>query len=91
MTTALAVDVIAAVMDGSHNFLAEKLHPRYLRGGEVQLTRLADRRPWETWDADGRHGMAERAQAEAERLLREHLVAPLDDYQERLLDQILES
>lgn len=89
--TALAVDVIAAVMDGSHNFLAEKHTRAYLRSGEVQLTRLADRRPWETWAADGRQGMAERAQAEAERLLREHLVAPLDDYQERLLDQILES
>ena len=61
----------------------------YLRGGEVQLTRLADRQPWDAWEAGGRQGMADRAHAEAIRLLRDHTVPPLDDYQERTLDQIM--
>jgi trimethylamine--corrinoid protein Co-methyltransferase len=87
--TALAVDVIASVMTGSRNFLAEKHTRAYLRGGEVQLTRLADRQPWDAWEAGGRQGMAERAHAEAMRLLRDHTVPPLDDYQERTLDQIM--
>jgi trimethylamine---corrinoid protein Co-methyltransferase len=86
---ALAVDVIAAVMDGSHNFLAEKHTRNYLRAGEVQLTRLAERQPWESWDGAGRQGMAERAQAEAGRLLAEHQVEPLSEYQERTIDEIL--
>ena len=50
------------------------------------LTRLAERGPWESWENGGRQGMAERAQAEAERLLAEHQVEPLNDAQESELD-----
>ena len=87
---ARAVDVIAAVMRGSRNYLGQKHTSRYLRSGEVLLTRLTERGSWESWDAAGRAGLAERAQAEAERLLREHQVPPLSDEQERQLDDILE-
>jgi trimethylamine:corrinoid methyltransferase-like protein len=83
---ALAVDVIAAAMQDTHNFLTQKHTLRYLRSGEVLLTRLAERGPWESWDRDGRQGMAERAQAEAERILAEHQVEPLSEAQERELD-----
>ncbi len=82
---ALAVKVIAAVMDGSRNFLGQRHTRRYLRAGEVSYTRLGERRTWEEWDRTGREGMAERAQAEAERLLAEHEVPPLTEEQEREL------
>ncbi len=86
---ALAVDVIASVMDGSRNFLAETHTVRYLRGGELLLTRLAERRTWDEWDQAGREGMAERAQAKAEHLLAKHEVPPLSEVQERELDKIM--
>lgn len=87
---ALAVKVIAAVMDGSRNFLEQRHTVRYLRSGEILYTRLAERRSWGEWDRTGRDGMAERAQAEAERLLAEHEVPPLTGEQERELDAIMQ-
>jgi len=87
---ALAVGVIAEVMNGPRNFLGERHTVRYLRAGEVLHTRLAERHPWEEWDRAGREGMAERAQAEAERLLAEHKVPPLTEEQERELDAIIQ-
>ena len=85
----LAVDVIASVMRGSHNFLGQKHTSRHLKGGEVLLTRLAERGSWEMWEDGGRRGLAERAQAEAERILREHQVEPLGEKQEEELDVLL--
>jgi trimethylamine---corrinoid protein Co-methyltransferase len=85
----LAVDVISTAMHTSHNFLGQKHTMRYLRGGEVLLTALAERGSWETWEAGGHKGMGERAQAEAERILQTHQVAPLTTDQERELDDIL--
>jgi trimethylamine--corrinoid protein Co-methyltransferase len=91
---ALAVEVIARVMDGAGqgrggNYLDQRHTVRYLRAGEVLATRLADRRTWEEWQRGGRETMADRAQAEAERLLAEHQVPPLSDDQEQELDEIL--
>jgi len=86
---ALAVAVIAEAMKGSRNFLEQRHTVRYLRAGEVLVTRLAGRGSWEEWDRAGRDGMAERAQVEAERLLSAHEVPPLADGQERELDEIL--
>jgi len=77
-------------MDGSRNFLEQRHTVRYLRAGEVMYTRLSDRRSWEAWDRSGRDGMAERAQAEAERLLAEHEVPPLTEDQERELTTIMQ-
>jgi len=88
---ALAVDVVAAAMDGTRNFLGQKHTMKYLKSGEVNLTRLAERGSWETWETGGHQGFAERAQAEAECILREHEVPPLDDAQERELDALLEA
>ena len=91
---ALAVEVIASVMDGAGqgrggNYLDQRHTVRYLRAGEVLATRLADRRTWEEWQRGGRETMADRAQAEAERLLARHEVPPLSDDQERELDAIM--
>lgn len=85
----LAVEVIARVMRGDHNFLGQAHTRSYLRSGEMLLTYLAERHSWETWDREGRKGMAERAQAEAERILIEHQVAPLDQAKELELDKIM--
>jgi trimethylamine--corrinoid protein Co-methyltransferase len=86
---AVAVDVIAAAMDGTHNFLAQRHTSRYLRSGELLMTQLAERRTWETWDHSGRENMAERAQSEAEKILAEHQVEPLSTAQEGELDAIM--
>jgi trimethylamine---corrinoid protein Co-methyltransferase len=86
---ALAVDIISTAMQSSHNFLGQKHTMRYLRGGEVLLTTLAERGTWETWETNGRVGMAERAQADAEKILQNHEVPPLSLGQERELDEIL--
>lgn len=88
---ALAVEVIADALREAGNFLTQKHTVRYLRAGEVQLTRLAERGSWESWENAGRQGMAERAQAEAERLLAEHQVEPLTEAQERELELIMQS
>jgi trimethylamine--corrinoid protein Co-methyltransferase len=87
---ALAVEVIARVMDGSRNFLDQRHTVRYLRSGELLTTRLANRRAWAEWDREGRGGMADRAQAEAERLLAEHEVPPPTEDQELQLDEIMQ-
>jgi trimethylamine--corrinoid protein Co-methyltransferase len=86
---ALGVDLVAAVMGSSRNFLGQKHTMKYLKAGEVHLTRLAERTSWETWEKGGRNGLVERAQAEAERILREHQVSPLAAAQERELDAIM--
>jgi len=88
---ALAVEVIAAAMNGSHNFMGQKHTVRYLRLGEVLITELAERRPWEVWEREGQEGMTERAQAKAERLLATHEVPTLSPQQEGALDAILEA
>jgi trimethylamine--corrinoid protein Co-methyltransferase len=87
---ALAVEVVAAVMDGPRNFLGQRHTARYLRSGEILHTHLSDRRSWEEWDRAGRDGIAERAQAEAKRLLAEHEVPPLTEDQERELEEIMQ-
>jgi trimethylamine---corrinoid protein Co-methyltransferase len=86
---ALAVEVIKTVMDGTHNFLGQKHTMKYLKSGEVFMTKLAERATWEQWEAGGRKNLAERAQAEAEKILREHQVEPLTDAQEKELDRVM--
>ena len=88
-TDTLAVDVVAAAMASTHNFLGQKHTLKYLKSGEVFITQLAERSSWETWETGGRQGLPERAQAEAERILRAHQVPPLEAAQERELDAIL--
>jgi trimethylamine--corrinoid protein Co-methyltransferase len=86
---ALAVEVISAVMDGSRNYLDQLHTVKYLRAGEVLVTKLADRGGWDEWVRKGRVEMAGRAQAKAEQILATHEVPPLSDEQERALDEIL--
>jgi trimethylamine---corrinoid protein Co-methyltransferase len=86
---ALAVEVIASVMDGTRNYLGQRHTMKHLKAGDVALTRLAERGNWEAWERGGKQSILERAQAEAERILREHQVQPLEAAQERELDELL--
>jgi trimethylamine---corrinoid protein Co-methyltransferase len=86
---ALAVDVIAAALSTTRNFLGQKHTMKYLKSGEVFLTKLAERGSWEGWENAGRVGLVERAQAEAERILHDHQVPPLESAQERELDALM--
>ncbi len=86
----LAVEIIGNVMNGTRNFLGQKHTMKYLRGGELALTKLAERNSWDTWEEKlERKGMADHAVDEAERILREHIVPPLEPQQEKELDRIL--
>jgi len=86
---ALAVEVIATVMAGSRNFLDQMHTVRYLRAGELYVTRLAARGSWEEWERGGRLRMAEQAQTQVEQILAQHQVPPLAPEQERELDEIM--
>lgn len=85
----LAVEVIASAMNTTRNFLGQKHTRDHLKSGEILLTKLAERGTWSEWEKRGRSSMAERAQAEAERLLAGHHAPPLDPAQERALDEIM--
>lgn len=86
----LAVEVIGNVMDTNRNYLASKHTLKHLRAGEMALTKLAERNSWDTWeDKLSRKQMADHATDEAERILREHVVTPLEAAQEAELDKIL--
>ena len=86
---ALAVELIDRVSRDSHNYLDQKHTVRYLRAGELLSTHLAERRSFQEWERGGAQLMADRAQAEADRLLAEHQVPPLTGDQERELDEIM--
>ncbi len=85
----LAVDVIRSVMETSANFLDQRHTVRYLRSGELLVTKLANRQSWQEWDQAGRQTMAHHAQARAEQILAEHQAPPLSEDQEWELDEIM--
>jgi trimethylamine--corrinoid protein Co-methyltransferase len=86
---ALAVEVIANIMDGGHNFISEAHTVKYMRAGELLVAKLAERRGWDEWEKSGKTGMVERAQSKATQLLAEHQVEPLSQAQESELDAIM--
>ena len=86
----LAVEIIGNVMNGTRNFLGQKHTLKHLRAGELALTKLAERNSWDTWEEKfERKGLADHAVAEAERILREHIVPALEPQQEKELDRIM--
>jgi trimethylamine--corrinoid protein Co-methyltransferase len=84
----LAFEGILKAMDGTRNFLGQKHTMKHLKT-ELNLTKLAERNTWEAWEKNERKGMAEHAADEAERILREHQVPPLEPQQEQELDRIM--
>ena len=88
----LAVEIIGNVMDGTRNYLGQKHTVKHLRAGELALIKIAERNSWDTWDEKlGRKQIADYAADEADRILREHVVPPLEPHQEQELDRILEA
>ncbi len=86
----LALEIIGNVMNGTRNYLGQKHTLKHIRAGELALTKLAERNSWETWeDKLNRKQMVDHAIDEAERILREHQVPPLEPQQEKELDRIL--
>ena len=86
----LAVEIMGNVMNGTRNFLGQKHTMKHLRAGEVALTKFAERNSWDTWEEKlERKQMADYAVDEAERILQEHVVPPLEPQQEKELDRIL--
>ena len=88
---ALAVEVIQEVMDGPHNFMTEMHTVKYLRAGEILTKLLGVRQTYEQWQKGDRMNLAQRAAAEAERILNTHQVQPLSEDQEAELDKILQA
>jgi len=85
----LAIEIIGNVMNGTRNYLGQKHTLKHIRAGEMALTKLAERNSWDTWEEKlGRTQMADNAIDEAERILREHVVPPLEPQQEAELDRI---
>lgn len=89
-TAHLAIDIIGNVMDGTLNFLGQRHTLNHLKAGELALTKLAERNSWETWENKlDRKQIVDHAVDEAERILREHQVPPLEPQQEKELDRIM--
>jgi trimethylamine--corrinoid protein Co-methyltransferase len=84
----LAFANVVKAMDGTRNFLGQKHTMQHLKT-ELKLTKLAERNTWETWEKNERKSIADYAQAEAERILREHQVPQLEPQQEKELDRIM--
>jgi len=88
----LAVEIIGNAMNSTRNFLGQKHTMKHLRAGEMALTKLAERNSWDTWaEKLSRKQMADYAIDEAERILREHVVPPLEPQQEAELDRIMKA
>ncbi len=83
------LEVVAAAMASTRNFLSQKHTDEVAaRRGSVHHE-TGQRGSWESWADGGRTGRVERAQAEAVKILREHHVPPLEPAQERELDALL--
>jgi len=78
-------------MESQRNFVGQKHTIKYLRAGEILMTKLADRQSFAEWERSGHEGMAKRSIIEVERILAEHEVPPLDSYQELQVDEIMEA
>ena len=87
----LAVDVVAEVMGGPRNFLAEMHTVKFLRQGEVMHPQLARRDSYDEWAAAGRRDLAERAEEKALELLTSHEVAPLSEEQAAALREVIQA
>ena len=86
----LAVDIIRAAMEGEHNYLTQRHTINYLQAGELLHDTLGIRQSYDVWEKSGRTSLAGKAQARAELILSEHTVPPLEEYQNRELDKIIQ-
>ena len=83
----LGLDMIpAAIAAGS--FLAEEHTVRHFRH-ELWFPQLLDRRFFQAWAEDGGKDMAARCREMKDRILREHVPAPMDDNTLKAVDKLL--
>jgi trimethylamine--corrinoid protein Co-methyltransferase len=85
----LAINLIGEVMGNNTNFISDSHTVRYLRQGELLLTKLAERHSESEWEKMDREGLVERAQAKVNKILSEHEIEPLSEIQNSELDNIL--
>ena len=71
----IALEVIRAVGAGGH-FLTEQHTLKNMRKLQAQ-TKLFDRQPYAQWELAGKKGLAERADDEARKILKNHTPTPL--------------
>jgi trimethylamine--corrinoid protein Co-methyltransferase len=86
----LAVDLIASVMDGPVNFLAEKHTVQFLRSGEILKPGFALRDTWSQWEDGGRTNLIDRAQDSVEHLMSNHEVPRLDENQLAAMKEVIQ-
>jgi trimethylamine--corrinoid protein Co-methyltransferase len=85
----MAIDLIKKVGPGG-SFLAERHTMQWLYK-EHFITDLTDRRTGETWEADGRKSVVDRARAKVERILKEHQVTPVSADVAKSFESIVQS
>jgi len=83
----LGLEVLARGRDAG-SFLAEEHTVRHFRR-ELWFPQLLDRRYFDAWAADGAKDMLARCRETRDRLLREHVPAPLDDATRRAVDRLV--
>ncbi len=83
-------DVIAQVGPGG-NYLAQPSTRAALHAGELYISHLGWREPYERWEADGKPDILEQAREEFGRLIQDYQPLPLDDAMERELTRLQQS
>lgn len=84
----LALDVIDKV-GPMGNYLSQAHTLRYIRAGELRLSPLFDKRPYERAMREGLRPLHEKARETAKKILKEHQVMPLDNDQDRYLSMVV--
>jgi len=85
----MAVDIIKKVGPGG-SFLSER-HTLNWLNKEHFKTDITDRRTGESWEADGRKSVVDRAREKVQRILKEHEVVPVPQDIVRKFDDIVKS
>jgi trimethylamine--corrinoid protein Co-methyltransferase len=83
----MAIDLIKKVGPGG-SFLAER-HTMQWLNKEHFLTDITDRRTGETWEADGRKSVVDRAREKVKKIMKEHEVAPVSADVNRAFETIV--
>jgi trimethylamine--corrinoid protein Co-methyltransferase len=84
----LGLEVLAQARD-TGSFLAEEHTVRHFRR-ELWFPQLLDRRFFQSWADDGKKDMAARCREMRDRILRDHVAAPLDDGVCKAVDTLVE-
>jgi len=84
----MAIDLIKKVGPGG-SFLPER-HTMQWLNKEHFMTDITDRRTGESWEADGRKSVVDRAREKVKKIMKEHVVSPIPSDTERDFEAIVE-